>query len=217
MLNCKDHSNSIGSIRDSDGKRHFDKNGISSVFVSFYESLYKSENTSTEEDLKKYFSQIKLPKLTKTQQEILGRPIDEKEILTALSLMNSGKAPGPDGLPVEWYKAFKEKIVPYLLRTLNYSFLTSQHLPETMNQANICLILKKDKESEDPASYRPISLINVDAKILAKILSLRLESFIRQLINSDQTGFIKGRNSFHNIRRVLNIIQYAKTKKGSKV
>lgn len=83
--------------------------------------------------------------------------------------MNNGKAPGPDGLPVEWFKAFKEKIVSYLLRTFNYSFTTTQHLPETMTHANICLILKKDKDPEDPASYRPISLINVDAKILAKI------------------------------------------------
>uniref|UniRef100_H2MR45 Reverse transcriptase domain-containing protein n=1 Tax=Oryzias latipes TaxID=8090 RepID=H2MR45_ORYLA len=213
ILNQKDTQNTIGAIRDSKGTKHYDRHSISSVFVSFYKSLYKSENVSTKEDMDRYFSQIKLPTLSEEQQEILGRPIEEKEILKAISLMHSGKSPGPDGFPVEWFKAFKDRIVPYLLRTYNYSFNTAHRLPETMTQANICLILKKGKDSEDPASYRPISLINVDVKILAKILSLRLESVITLLIKPDQTGFIKGRNSFHNIRRLLNIIQQAQDKK----
>ncbi len=54
-----------------------------------------------------------------------------------------------------------------------------------------------------------MSLINVDAKILAKILTLRLEPLIPILVKPDQTGFIKGRSSSNNIRRLLNIIQLA--------
>lgn len=212
LLNQRETNNSIGAIRDPKGIRHYDRNKISSVFVSFYKSLYKSENISTKEDLDKFFSQMKLPTLTDEQQEILGRPIEKEEIFKAISLMHSGKSPGPDGFPVEWFKSFKEKIVPYLLKTYNYSFSTAHHLPETMTQANICLILKKNKDSEDPASYRPVSLINVDAKILAKILSLRLESVMTLLVKPDQSGFIKGRNSFHNIRRLLNILQQANIK-----
>uniref|UniRef100_A0A3P9JRC9 Reverse transcriptase domain-containing protein n=1 Tax=Oryzias latipes TaxID=8090 RepID=A0A3P9JRC9_ORYLA len=184
ILNQKDTQNTIGAIRDSKGTRHYDRHSISSVFVSFYKSLYKSENVSTKEDMDRYFSQIKLPTLSEE----------------AISPMHSGKSPGPDGFPVEWFKAFKDRIVPYLLRTYNYSFNTVHRLPETMTQANICLILKKGKDAEDPASYRPISLINVDVKILAKILSLRLESFITLLIKPDQTG-------------LLNIIQQAQDKK----
>ena len=64
------------------------------------------------------------------------------------------------------------------------------------------MILKKSKDPEDPASYRPISLINVDAKVLAKGLTLRL-------VKPDQTGFVSGGSSFNNIRRLLNIIQLA--------
>ena len=62
--------------------------------------------------------------------------------------------------------------------------------------------MKKSKDPEDPASYRPISLINVDAKVLAKGLTLRL-------VKPDQTGFVSGRSSLNNIRRLLNIIQLA--------
>lgn len=82
-----------------------------------------------------------------------------------------------------------------------------------MSLASIRLILKKNKDPEDPASYRPVSLINVDSKILAKVLTLRLEPLISTLVKPDQTGFIKGRSSSNNIRRLLNIIQLASENK----
>ena len=116
--------------------------------------------------------------------------------------MRSGKAPGPDGFPNEWFKTVKNKLCPRLVKTYNYSFNIADHLPETMSLASISLILKKSKDPEDPASYRPISLINVDAKVLAKGLTLRL-------VKPDQTGFVSGRSSLNNIRRLLNIIQLA--------
>ena len=110
-----------------------------------------------------------------------------------MAVMHSRKSPGPDGFPVEWFKSFRNGITPYFARTYDHSFIT-HHLPETMALANICLILKK-KDPEDPASYRPVLLINVDAKILAKVLTLRLESLISILVKPDQTGFIKGSSS----------------------
>lgn len=79
-------------------------------------------------------------------------------------------------------------------------------LPSTFRQSYISLILKKDKDQLDCGSYRPISLLNVDVKILAKILAKRLESVLPVIIYNDQTGFIKNRLLSHNIRRALNII-----------
>ena len=75
-----------------------------------------------------------------------------------------------------------------------------------MTQATISVILKKDKNPTKCESYRPISLLTCDYKILTKILSLRLEQIIPKIVNADQTGFIKGRQSFHNVRRLFNII-----------
>ena len=60
-----------------------------------------------------------------------------------------------------------------------------------MRQAVISLLLKKDKNPLDCSSYRPVSLLNTDAKILAKILARRLEGIIPSIIAPDQTGFIK--------------------------
>lgn len=150
LLNQKQNCNTIAGIRDLGGKRHFDWKNINSVFVSFYKSLYKSNNNSTKEVLDKFFSKIKLPTLNEEQQKSLGEPIQEKEILEAINLMRSGKSPGLDEMPVKWFKAFRDKLTPYLARTYNYSFDTAHHLPETMSLASISLILKKDKDPEEP-------------------------------------------------------------------
>lgn len=80
------------------------------------------------------------------------------------------------------------------------------HLPPTLNNAAITLLLKKDKDPTLCSSFRPISLLNVDYKILAKILALRLQHVLPGIISSDQTGFMLGRHSFHNTRRLLNIL-----------
>lgn len=70
--------------------------------------------------------------------------------------------------------------------------------PPTFYQANISLIHKADKDPLDPSSYRPISL-DVDNKILAKVLATCLEKVFPSVITTDQTGFIKNRLLFFKI------------------
>lgn len=84
-------------------------------------------------------------------------------------------------------------------------------LPPSLMEANISLVLKKDKPPEECSSYRPISVLNIDLKILAKILASRLEAILPSIINNDQTGFIRGRYSSHNLRRLFNLIQHSST------
>lgn len=67
-------------------------------------------------------------------------------------------------------------------------------------------MLKKGKDPLDCTSYRPISLLNRDVKILAKILARRLEDILPSVMSPDQTGFIKRRHSFYDIRRLFNIL-----------
>ena len=79
-------------------------------------------------------------------------------------------------------------------------------MPESMQSAVITLIHKKGKDAQKYRSYRPVSLINVDAKILAKILALRLEAHLPSLIHTDQVCFIRGWSSADNVRRLLQLI-----------
>ena len=67
------------------------------------------------------------------------------------------------------------------------------------------------KEGKDPLfvkNYRPISLLNVDYKLIAKVMSNRLKKIINSLINPDQQGFLPGRNISANIRIIIDLIEY---------
>lgn len=110
-----------------------------------------------------------------------------------------------DGFPSDYYKKIKDKLTPVLTEVYQESF-SSGKMPETLNEALISLIYKKDKDPTDPGRFRPVSLINVDCKILTEVLALRMEKIVPCLIHSDQVGFVKGRASSDNVRRLLHLM-----------
>ncbi len=136
---------------------------------------------------------------------VMQRDIQNSEIGEYIASMKSGKAPGPDGFSAEFYKAFSNSLCPILLLVFSES-LQNHTLPLSLHQAIIYLILKKDKNPLECGSYRPISLLNCDYMILAKLLSTHLENSMCQILSPDQTGFIRDRYSFINIRHLFNIL-----------
>lgn len=79
-------------------------------------------------------------------------------------------------------------------------------LPPSPSTAIIILILKPGKSSTQCESYRPISLLNTHLKILCKVLAKMFDPILPKMVHPDQTEFVQGRQGFHNIRRVLNIL-----------
>uniref|UniRef100_A0A3Q3ENM7 Reverse transcriptase domain-containing protein n=1 Tax=Kryptolebias marmoratus TaxID=37003 RepID=A0A3Q3ENM7_KRYMA len=209
QLRRRTASHMIPQIMDSSGTLHQDPTTINSVFQSFYSLLFKSESPADSSEMNQFLDGLKFPVITPDVAEELDAPLTREEIVAAMKSMQSNKAPGPDGFPVEFYKKFQDKLSP-LLHALYNESLHQGSLPQTLTQACICLLLKKDKDPNLCSSYRPLSLINVDAKILAKALACRLDSIVPSIVSDEQTGFVKGRQLFYNIRTLLNII-YSKT------
>lgn len=155
--------------------------------------------------------------LSPEQKADLDKPITMAELTSALMTMNKGKSPGCNGFTAAFFKAFWKYLGPLLLRVLKQN-ISDGCLISSFREGVITLIPKTGKPADSVKGWRPISLLNVDFKIISAAITSRLKKVIGELISPVQSAYIKGRYIGENTRLVFDIIDYLnKTGKGGLV
>ena len=170
----------------------------------FYQQLY-SIDQDVEFTLQNN-SGVKVPIEIKKEQDL---QISVAELGRAIKEMNNNKTPGIDGIPVDFYKVFWNKLhEPFYNMVLEVYNKTKLH--ETARKGVLNLIPKAGKDTRFIKNLRPITLLNTDYKIIEKVIANKMLPALKEIIGKDQRGFMKHRRISVNIRKMLDIIQEAK-------
>ena len=125
----------------------------------------------------------------------------QSEIREAWKKLKSAKAPSPDGLLAEYYKAFEEILSPHFKRLIEDTEIRGV-ISNSWKEAYISLIHKEGTGKNQIKNYRPISLLYVDYKIFATIWPTSLKEVLEKIIHKDQTGVVPKRKLSSNIRAI---------------
>ena len=171
---------------------------------TFYKRLYSKQPL---DDGEIFLNNLQPPpRMTQECKNNLTSDIQLDEIEKSIKMMQLNKSPGEDGLPIEFYRTFWNEIKIYLFNSYKFS-LEFGSLSITQKRGVISLLPKKN-DLLLLKNWRPLTLLNVDYKILAKIIATRLKSALIQLINNDQTGFLEKRYIGNNIASLIEIIEF---------
>jgi hypothetical protein len=203
---------SIRCILNDNGTECCDEKDILNEIKRFYASLYSSKHVDLNSPQSHMFlNGDHIPKLDDDDRDSCEGELTNNECYKVLCKMSNGKAPGNDGLTVQFYKTFWNIVGHHVVNSLNDAYKKGE-LSNSQKQGVITLILKKSKDKRKVENYRPITLLNVDLKLGSKIIADRIARVMPSLISCNQSAFVSGRYIGDAVRTVADILYFVKDK-----
>ena len=200
MEKARSGAKSMNALLLDSGEVIKDQEIILEEQACFYEKLYKADN-----GIKFEYQNTEQVKVTKEEKDMLNDPFTISELASALKDLSRGKTPGCDGLTTEFYIVFFDKL-KYILHEAFQHVYQEGKLYESATRGIITSIPKKGRDSRRIKNLHPITLLNVDYKLIEKMMANRLKPVLNQLIHTDQKGFLANRRISSNIRLVMDIL-----------
>ena len=169
-----------------------------------YSSLFAEE--SVELETQNHLFSFVSRRLSEHECDVCKGALLLDEATEAVGLSNRNKAPGPDGLSVEFYLTFWSRLGPLLVEVFNEGLRESE-LCDSMKTSITRLVYKKD-DRRNLKNWRPISLLNVDYKICSKAISLRPSKVLDSIVDPDQTCPVPGRSIASNLFLLRGVLDH---------
>jgi len=175
----------------------------------FYQDLYRTKTEAVEinSSINEFLNKLGIPKLSAEQKQTCEGKISIQECENVLDSFQTNKSPGNDGIPIEFYKRCWNLISQPFLESVNESFEKGE-MSNSQKQAVITLIEKKGKDRCLIENWRPISLLNVDAKILSKVIATRIKKVLPDIIHHNQSGYVSDRYIGETVRSIFDIMDF---------
>ena len=196
--------NTIYSLRDDNGVLKTDTESLLEIIRLFYKKLYTRENECVEEQ-DKFLRRVNT-QVTVEDKEEVDKRLEEGELYKSLKELQKNKSPGFDGLTVELFLHFWTEIKDYYMDAI-VEIKETQELSEMQKRGAIRISFKKGNR-DDLKNYRPITLLNVDLKIITHALSKRLANVLPKLVHTCQKA-LPGRiitDNIHIVQDLINLI-----------
>ena len=160
----------------------------------------------TEKEYLEFLADINTPSLSSDNQKVCDTSLTLMELYDALNGIPASKIPGNNGLTKEFYIAFFDKLGPWVLKCLSFASEKGV-LTNSQRQAVITPVEKKGRDKHHIKNWRPISLLNVDAKIISKVMANRLKKVIGTHISCNETAYVPGLFIGESLRLVSDLIE----------
>lgn len=205
-LNKQSKPSAIINQLQVNGEITLEKNQIYPEVQNHFQNEFSSQNIQHDINSESIVFQ-ELPSLSQNDSEKCEQTITQEEIYESIKSAKLNRAPGMDGLPIEFYKFFWDDI-KHLLTKMIQNFQQTGELPPSLKKIVITPIPKPGDRTL-LINWRPISLMNCDYKIITRIFGRKIAEVISSLLSSDQSYCVPGRTIYNNIHLIRNIIRHA--------